>query len=244
METSNLTTLVIGASGATGQELVNQLILMGQHVKIIVRPLTKIPDTWESNKQIAIVRANVSEIGVNEMANYLNGCQAVASCLGHNLTLSGIFGKPRKLVTNAVELICRAIEKNSSGNHFKFVLMNTTGNRNKDLKETYSFGEKLVMGLIRRLVPPQLDNENAADYLRLNIGQNHVHIQWVAVRPDSLINDSKVTEYELYASPTRSPLFNPGTTSRINVGNFMARLIIENDLWEEWKGKMPVIYNE
>ena len=62
------------------------------------------------------------------------------------------------------------------------------------------------MGLIRLLVPPQLDNENAADYLRLNIVQNHESIQWVAVRPDSLINDSNVTEYELYGSPTRSPV--------------------------------------
>tara|TARA_R110002050_G_scaffold48559_8_gene113016 strand:- start:9267 stop:10001 length:735 start_codon:yes stop_codon:yes gene_type:complete len=244
LETTNLTTLVIGASGATGKELVNQLILMGQHVKIIVRPLAKIPDTWERSKQIAIIRANVSEIDITEMANHLNGCQSVASCLGHHLSLSGIFGKPRKLVADTVELICRAIEKNSSGHHFKFVLMNTTGNRNKDLNETYSFGEKLAMGLIRRLIPPQLDNEHAADYLRLNIGQNHENIEWVAVRPDSLINDSKVTEYELYGSPTRSPLFNPGKTSRINVGNFMARLIVEKDLWEDWKGKMPVIYNK
>lgn len=243
METTNLTTLVIGASGATGKELVDQLILRGQHVKIIVRSLAKIPDTWERNKQIVIIKANVSEIGITEMANYLNGCQAFASCLGHNLTLSGIFGKPRKLVTNAVELVCRAIEENSFGNRFKFVLMNTTGNRNKDLNETYSFGEKLVMGLIRRLIPPQPDNEHAANYLRLTIGQHHETIQWVAVRPDSLINESKVTEYELYASPTRSPLFNPGKTSRINVANFMARLITEPDLWEEWKGKMPVIYN-
>lgn len=244
MGTKNLTTLVIGASGATGKELVNQLILMGQNVKIIVRPLAKIPDTWESNKNISIIKANISEISVNKMANYIKDCQSVVSCLGHNVNLSGIFGKPRKLVTNSVELICSAIEKKSFSNHVKFVLMNTTGNRNKNLNEKFSLGEKLVMGLIRLLIPPQSDNETAADYLRLNIGQNHANIQWVAVRPDSLINDSNVTEYELHASPTRSPLFNSGKTSRINVGNFMARLIIENDLWEEWKGKMPVIYNK
>lgn len=244
METNNFTTLVIGASGATGKELVNQLILMGQNVKVIVRPLAKIPDTWENNKSISIIKANISEIEVNEMANHIKDCQYVVSCLGHNLNLSGIFGKPRKLVTNAVKLICSAIDKNSFDNHIKFVLMNTTGNRNKDLKETFSLGEKIVMGLIRLLIPPQLDNETAANYLRLNIGQNHENIQWIAVRPDSLINESNVTGYELHASPTRSPIFNSGKTSRINVGNFMARLIIENDLWEEWKGKMPVIYNK
>ncbi len=100
------------------------------------------------------------------------------------------------------------------------------------------------MGLIRILVPPQSDNEKAADFLRVNIGQNNKSIEWVAVRPDTLINEDLVSEYELFASPTRSALFNPGKTSRINVGNLMARLIVKNDLWTKWKGEMPVIYNK
>jgi hypothetical protein len=66
----------------------------------------------------------------------------------------------------------------------------------------------------------------------------------VAVRPDTLINEDIVTEYEIYASPARSALFNPGKTSRINVGYFMAKLIVDNELWNKWKGQMPVIYNK
>ncbi len=239
-----MTTLVVGATGATGKQLVEQLLNMGQKVKVIVRPTGKIPDTWKNNDKISIIKANISEISVDEMTNYLIDCQSVASCLGHNLTLKGIFGKPRKLVTDAVKLLCMAIQKNSPEKPIKFVLMNTTGNRNKDLNEPISIGEKLVMGLIRLLVPPQSDNEKAADFLRVNIGQNNKLIEWVAVRPDTLINEDNVTEYELYASPTRSALFNPGKTSRINVGNFMAKLIVENDLWNKWKGQMPVIYNK
>jgi len=100
------------------------------------------------------------------------------------------------------------------------------------------------MGLIRVLVPPQSDNEKAADFLRVNIGQKNKLIDWVAVRPDTLINEDNVTECELYISPIRSAVFNPGKTSRINVGNFMARLIVENDFWNKWKGQMPVIYNK
>ncbi|MDX2429991.1 MAG: hypothetical protein QNK35_03595, partial [Bacteroides sp.] len=87
-------------------------------------------------------------------------------------------------------------------------------NRNRDLNESISIGEKLVMGLIRVLVPPQTDNEKAANFLRVNIGQNNKLIEWVAVRPDTLINEDIVSEYELYASPTRSALFNPGKTRR------------------------------
>lgn len=150
-----MTTLVVGASGATGKLLVEQLLNMGQEVKVIIRPTGKTPDTWKNNDKISIIKANISEISVNEMMDYLIDCQSVASCLGHNLTLKGILGKPRKLVTDAVKLLCMAIQKNSPDKPIKFVLMNTTGNRNRDLNEPISFGEKLVMGLIRLLVPPQ-----------------------------------------------------------------------------------------
>ena len=239
-----MTTLVVGASGATGKQLVEQLLNMGQKVKVIVRRTSKIPDTWCNNDKISIIKANISDIRVDEMINYLIDCQSIASCLGHNLTLKGIFGKPRRLVTNAVRLLCNAIQKNSSEKPIKFVLMNTTANRNRDLNEPISVGQKLVMGLIRLLVPPQSDNEKAANFLRVDIGQNNKLIEWVAVRPDTLINEDIVTEYEIYASPTRSTLFNPGKTSRINIGHFMAKLIVDNDLWSKWKGQMPVVYNK
>ncbi len=239
-----MTTLVVGATGATGKQLVEQLLKLGQKVKVIVRPSGNIPDNWNSSDKISIIKASISEISVDEMANYLNDCQSVASCLGHNLTLKGIYGKPRKLVTDTVILLCNAVKMNSPEKPIRFVLMNTTGNRNRDLNEPISIGQKLVMGLIRLLLPPQTDNEKAADFLRVRVGQNNKLIEWVAVRPDTLINEDKVSEYELFASPTRSALFNPGKTSRINVGNLMARLIVENDLWNKWKGQMPVIYNK
>ncbi len=239
-----MTTLVLGATGATGKQLVEQLLNMGQKVKVIVRPTGKIPDNWKSNDNISIIEATISKISVSEMTNYINDCQSVASCLGHNITVKGVFGKPRNLVSDAIRLLIDATQKNSPENPIRLVLMNTTANRNRELNENVSLGEKIVMGLIRLLVPPQLDNEKAADILRVDIGQNNKLIQWVAVRPDTLINEDIISEYEIYASPTRSAMFNPGKTSRINVGHFMAKLIIDYDLWHKWKGQMPVIYNK
>ena len=243
-EIDNTTTLVVGATGATGKQLVEQLLTMEQKMKVIVRPTGKVPDSWKNNDKISIIKANISEIGVDEMMDYLIDCQSVASCLGHNITLKGILGNPRKLVADAIKLICMAIQKSSPEKPVKFVLMNTTVYRNRDLNEHLSMGEKLVMGLIRLLVPPQSDNEKSAEFLRMNIGQKNEFIEWVAVRPDTLIDENNVTEYDLYTSPIRSALLNPGKTSRINVGNFMSRLIVENDLWIKWKGQMPVIYNK
>ncbi len=239
-----MATLVMGASGSTGRLLVEQLLDMGQEVKVIMRTPDKAPDSWKNNKNISIINASISEVSEDKMASYIEGCQAVASCLGHNLTFKGIYGKPRKLVTNAVSLLCNTIKNNNPQNSIKFVLMNTTGNRNRDINEPITLGERIVIGLIRLLVPPHPDNEKAADYLRKEIGQHDSSIEWVAVRPDSLINNDEITEYDLHVSPTRSAIFNPGKTSRINVGHFMTKLIIDNEIWDKWKGQMPVIYNK
>ena len=238
-----MTTLVVGASGATGKKLVVQLLISKQKVKVIVRSPENLPQSWKSNDQLTIIKASVLDISENEMAEHLQDCSAVASCLGHTLSWKGIYGNPRKLVTDAVNLLCNAIENNAPDKPVKFVLMNTTGNSNRDLDEPISFGQKIVIGLLRLLLPPHVDNEKAADYLRIKVGQKNKFIEWVAVRPDGLVNEDKVTEYELYPSPTRSAIFDAGKVSRINVGHFMAELITENDLWKKWKGKMPVIYS-
>lgn len=237
-------TLVLGATGATGKHLVDKLVKSGQQVKVIVRSTASIPETWENNSQISIIESELTKISTDEMAKYLEDCDAVASCLGHRLTLRGIWGKPRRLVTDSVKVACKAIVQNDMNKPIKFVLMNTSGNVNRDREEKVSFLQNLVLHLLRIFLPPQADNEEAANFLRLAIGQNNPNIEWVAVRPDTLINEESVTEYSVHLSPTRSALFNPGKTSRINVGNFMARLITEQELWEKWKGQMPVIYNE
>ncbi len=64
------------------------------------------------------------------------------------------------------------------------------------------------------------------------------------MRPDGLTNEDRVTKFTVHPSPTRSPLFDAGKTSRINVAHFMAELIFDDALWAAWRGKMPVIYNE
>ena len=63
------------------------------------------------------------------------------------------------------------------------------------------------------------------------------------VRPDSLIDESETTEFSVHPSPIRSAIFDAGVTSRINVGCFMADRIGNDEIWSQWKGKMPVIYN-
>jgi hypothetical protein len=238
-----MTVLVLGASGATGRHLVNHLLLENNKVKIIVRSKGNLPESWKENNSLEIITDSFLELSDKEMMNYTAECDAIASCLGHNLTLKGIYGQPRKLVTDATKRLCNAIKSLQPKRPVKYVLMNTSGNSNRDLNEPISFAQKCVISLLRLLLPPHVDNEQAADYLRTQIGQNDRHIEWVAVRPDDLINEDEVTEYDVYPSPIRSAIFNAGKISRINVGHFMSKLINDNNLWNKWKGQMPVIYS-
>ncbi len=239
-----MTTLVAGASGATGQLLVSQLLERGQNVKIIVRTVNSLPETITNHKNVYVIHASILDLSDAELALHVKGCDAVASCLGHNMSLKGIYGQPRRLVTDATRRLCDAIKMNNPEMPVKFVLMNTTGNRNRDLSEPISFGQKCVIWLLRLLLPPHVDNEKSADYLRTEIGQKDSEIEWAAVRPDNLTHENEVTEYEIHPSPTRSAIFDAGTTSRINVGHFMAVLITDQETWTKWKGTMPVIYNK
>ncbi len=239
-----MTVLVVGASGATGRHLVEQLLIQKHKVKAIVRSPEKLPESWKTNSNLQLITASILDLSDRELEEIVHDCQAVASCLGHNLTRKGIFGQPRKLVTDATRRLCEAIKANKSEQAVRFILMNTTANRNRDLNEPISFAQKCVIALLRLLLPPHVDNEKAADYLRTKIGQNNECIEWTAVRPDGLTNDDEVTDYEIHPSPTRSAIFNAGKISRINVGHFMANLISDDDLWKKWKGQMPVIYNK
>lgn len=239
-----MTTLIVGASGATGRLLVEQLLERGQDVRIIVRSPDKLSESLKNHGNLSVIQASLLELSDAELTQHVNGCRAVASCLGHNLNFKGMYGHPRRLVTEATRRLCQAIEANEPQEPTRFVLMNTAGNSNRDLDEPISFGQRLVLGLLRLVLPPHVDNEQAADYLRLSIGQTNGSIEWAAVRPDSLIDQAEVSEYEVYPSPIRSALFDPGTTSRINVAHFMARLITEDDTWNRWQGQMPVIYNK
>lgn len=239
-----MTVLVVGASGATGKYLVAQLLVQKHKVKAIVRFPEKLPESWGNYDNLEIIKAGILDIDDNEMKSIVSDCDAIASCLGHTLSWKGIYGQPRRLVTDALKKLCNAIETNNPTQPVKVVLMNTTGNRNRDLNETISMAQRGVIALLRLLLPPHVDNEKAADFLRTQIGQTNKTIEWIAVRPDGLINETHVSDYEIYPSPIRSAIFNAGKVSRINVGHFMADLISKDSLWNKWKGQMPVIYSK
>ncbi len=232
--------LVLGATGATGRLVVQQLIKRNVEVKIVVRRLNDELEKMIINGPLECLIGSISEFELNKYISLINDCDAVISCLGHNITLKGILGRPRKLVTNCIKNVCEAIQENKK---VKIILMNTTANRNSKINEKYSLRDQMVFSLLSFLLPPHKDNVEAAKFLSNTVGENNPRIKWTAVRPDTLINEEKETEYEIFESPQRSPVFDAGKTSRINVAHFMTELLLNEELWERWRFKMPVIYN-
>jgi len=235
--------LVAGASGATGRLLVKDLLQRGHDVTAIIRTPEKFPDYSSLPGNLFIVKAEVLDLTDSEMAEHARDCIAVASCLGHNISFRGLFGHPRLLVTGAIRRFSGAVRSNAPGKPVKFLLMNTVANRNRDQHEKVSPVERFIMCMLYIFLPPHRDNVRAGEFLRNNIGQNDPVIQWAAIRPDTLIDEDTVTEYEVFPKVQKSPLFDSRETSRINVAHFMADLISDDTLWENWNGKMPVIYN-
>jgi len=239
-----MTIIVVGASGATGSLLVEQLLERGELVRVVVRKESSLSIAVQENDRLSITKASLLDMTHVELKALVQGCSAVVSCLGHNMNVKGIYGHPRRLVTDAVERLCTAIKAMKPERPVKFILMNTTGNKNESAGEKISFAQTMVIGLIRYLLPPHADNEQAAAYLQSTFASHQGVIEWVAVRPDSLLNEVSVSDYTAHESPIRSAIFDAGQTSRINVAHFMSQLIVNNDTWQAWKFKMPVIYNQ
>jgi nucleoside-diphosphate-sugar epimerase len=235
--------LVLGASGATGKLVVMQLIKRQINIRVVVRESAILSSEVLNSPLVEIQRGNIAEFNDSEMAGLLQDCNAIISCLGHNITIRGMFGNPRNLVFNAIRNICGTV-KDRADKKVKLILMSTTAYTNTITGEKNPLGERIIFSILKLLLPPHRDNVKAAQYLQEEIGKDNEKIEWIAVRPDTLINKDTESEYEVHESPVRSPVFNAGKVSRINVSHFMVALLTDEGLWREWRFKMPVVYNK
>ncbi len=234
-------TLVLGASGATGKLVVSKLIDSNINVKILIRSTSVLPNELVKNHKVDIVKGNIDDFTISDVSELINDCDSIISCLGHNVTFKGLFGSPRKLVYNTIVKIEEAIYQTRK--QYKLILMSTTAYTNAMEGERNTFGEAIVFALLKALLPPHADNVEAGDFLLYHINRTE-NIEWVAVRPDGLIDETVISEVLVVDKKRRSPIYNPGKTSRINVAQFMSDLLVNDSLWKKWVYKTPVIYNK
>jgi hypothetical protein len=233
--------LVLGATGATGSKVVARLLENNIPTRILVRSTNKILPTLVSNPLLEVITGSIYNISSTEADQITQDCNFIVCCLGHNVSLKGIFGKPHLLVYTSLRKICESSLKNPKAPS-KIILMNTTGYHNKSQGENRKNLESFILKLLEHILPPQKDNIFAANYL-WNTHSNNPNLEWVIVRPDSLTKDPEVSPYEVIPETTTDAIFKPGSTSRTNVSHFMVELILKPILWDQWKYKMPVIYN-
>lgn len=229
------TTLVVGATGATGRFVVQQLLEKGLPVKVVVRSKDRMLEALgEANcpKSLTILEGSILDLTDDSLKTQVSDVDAIVSCLGHNLTFKGIWGKPRRLVTNTIERLSKACGSRPT----KFLLMSSDG-VSLPHDDQRNMAERTVLFLLRHLIPPHADNEQAAKCL-----QRQTQLQWIGVRPTDLIDEPSPSKYTIYEKPAGG-LFGSGAVSRINVAKFMVDLLINESLFEAHKGKFPVIHN-
>jgi len=236
------TVLLVGGTGRTGRRVLEQLLNRGISVRVIVRSATRLPPGAAEASGLTVVEADLLSLGDAELLRQAHGCDAVISCLGHFLGLRGIFGPPRDLVTRATMRLCRSIEALQPAKPVKFILMSSVSVNDPDGLDTRrKMFERAVVWIIRSLLPPAKDNQQAADCLCGNIGPANPFVQWTVVRPGTLV-EGGVSEYTLHEG-LESSLFAPNSTNMANVAHFMCELVTSQKVWDNWRGKLPVIVN-
>lgn len=234
--------LLVGATGRTGGRVLQQLLDAGVRVRVIVRSAARLPAGIAGHSNLTVLEADLLSLGDDDLQRQIAGCSAVISCLGHVLNLKGVFGPPRDLVTRATTRLCRAIQALRPATPVRFILMSSVSvNRAGGLDTRRTRFERTFLWTLCRVLPPAMDNQRAADVLGRDIGVADPFVQWVAVRPDTLL-DGDVTEYALHEGLV-SALFRPASTNMANVAHFMCALATDATLFDAWKGKLPVIIN-
>jgi hypothetical protein len=236
------TVLLVGGTGRTGQRVLQQLLSRGISVRTVVRSAQKLPAGAAEKSKLTVVQASLLFLSDEDLLRQVRGCDAVISCLGHVTSFKGIFGPPRDLVTRVTTRLCRGIETLQPENPVKFILMSSVSvNHPGGLDPRRGMFEKAIVWILCSMIPPAKDNQQAANFLYGDIGMTNPFVQWVAVRPDTLL-EGDVSEYKLHEGLVSS-LFAPDSTNMANVAHFMCELATNPKAWDDWKGKLPVIIN-
>jgi nucleoside-diphosphate-sugar epimerase len=236
------TVLLLGGTGRTGRRVVEQLLSRGVAVRAIVRSADRLASAAREDPGLTVLEADLLSLSDDELQRQVRGCDAVISCLGHGISLKGIYGAPRDLVTRAVARVCRAIEGIEPAEPVTFIVMSSVSvNRPGGLDTLRGNPERAFLWALRGVLPPAGDNQRAADYLCDHVGAGSRFIRWVAVRPDSLVDDD-ASAYALHEGLISS-LAAPDSTNIGNVAHFMCELVVDSALCDSWRGKMPVIVN-
>jgi nucleoside-diphosphate-sugar epimerase len=236
MTTPSPTVLLLGATGRTGRRVLDHLTQRGVRVRALVRDAARLSAELRERPGVEVVEAGPLDLDDAAFAAHVAAADVVISCLGHTLSLRGIFGAPRDLVTRVVRRVCAVPRPDAATRPLRVVWMTSVSvNGPRAVDARRGVFERGFLRVLCAVLPPARDNQTAADAL----ANAPAGIEWVVVRPDALL-DGPTGTYTVHPGLVDS-LFSPGKTTMNNIGHFMAALVTEPDLWSAWRGRLPVI---
>ena len=238
------TALLLGATGGIGRQVLIRLLDRGCPVTVIVRSAERLPTEAKGHQLLTVVEVGESQ---GQLASYNLSehvhCDAIVQCLGHNLSFSGMYGYPRRLCADTVKRLCEAVRDVAPDKPVKLIVVNTEGVDRPDGEDTKTLRrgccESCILSMLKCCLPPHADNVATSAYLHTEARKNPC-VSFCAVRPSNLVDDPP-SEFSLHET-LQNGIFGAGcTTSRANVGDFMANLVTQPELWARWENTYPHI---
>lgn len=195
--------LIYGASGRTGQELVNQALVKGHVVTAFVRNTAKLKI---AHQNLEIIQADVTNYQrVNET---IKGQDAVLSALGAS--------SPFKYDQSVVEGIGNIIKAMETNGVSRLIYMSFVGV--KESRNSAGF-------VIKYIAPKLLSTEIAGHEARESMIKES-QLMWTIVRPATLTNGKHLTQFR-----SGEDIMSNGfaaTISRADVAEFMLQQLTHN----------------
>ena len=280
--------LLFGATGGCGSQVLTRLLRRGVLVTAVVRSAERLSDDVKSHDNLTVVvfpnghlfagttRKDdgkddgnaLNDSFTRRLDRYVRECECVVSCLGHNLTLKGMFGRPRQLCVETVRQVCDAVARQkgarkdiaSSEEEQKKEDENTTTNTNNEplrliVVSTEGVSrfdgadpkrgalERALLKALYFLLPPMKDNVEVVRFLHELKETNETstpshRVVEFCAVRPSDMRDGEESPHEAHAE-LQNGLFDAGNTTRANVGAFIADLVTKPETWARWRNAFP-----
>ena len=207
--------IVFGASGGTGQEVVEQALEAGHHVTVLLRH----PDKFSiRHEHLRIIQGDVLQPKTFE--NLFFGVDVVISCLG---------SRNREPTTVYSEGVTNILTEMKKVDVTRIICLSSGG---VDVPPNVSF----IMKFVIKYILQRIFKYSYADMLKMENILKHSDLNWTVIRPPRLLNGDKTG---IYRTITNDHLPNMTSLKRADLADY---IIHHLDDEKTFKNRMEISY--
>lgn len=194
---------IVGATGPTGQQIVQQALAQGHEVTALVRS----PEKFEmQHDRLHVLKGDV--LNLDSLQAAMSDRQAVVSSLGSKLSF-----KPMTLLSEGTKNLVRAMQQNGMR---RFVCI--TGMGAGDSKGHGGFVyDKLILPLLLKEIYKDKDRQEAVI--------RNSNLDWIIVRPAQLTNGVATGNYRVFTDLNN---VTAGKISRADTAGFVLKQLSDD----------------